>query len=40
MELFILIGGIYALYQVGYSIAVHIDYQEANNKWTLQALKN
>jgi len=30
MELFILIGGFYALYQVGYSIAVHLDYKEAN----------
>jgi len=32
MELLILIGGVYALYQVGYSIAVQIDYQEVNKK--------
>jgi len=32
MELFILIGGVYALYQVGYAIAVHLDYQEVNKK--------
>ena len=32
MELLILIGGAYALYQVGYSIAVHIDYWRINKK--------
>jgi len=32
MELLILIGGVYALYQVGYAIAVHIDYHEVNKK--------
>ena len=30
MELFIIIGGCYAFYQVGYSIAVHIDYWSQN----------
>ena len=30
MELFILFGGAYALYQVGYSIAVHVDYWQIN----------
>ena len=32
MELFILIGGIYSLYQVGYAIACEIDYRESNKK--------
>ena len=29
MELFILIGGCYALYTVGMAIATHLDYKEA-----------
>ena len=34
MELFIIFGGAYALYQVGYSIAVHIDYWQINKDKT------
>ena len=30
MELFVLIGGLYALYTVGMAIATHLDYREAN----------
>ncbi len=30
MELFILIGGLYALYTVGMAIATHLDYREVN----------
>ncbi len=30
MELFILIGGSYALYTVGMAIATHLDYREVN----------
>ena len=33
MELFILIGGAYALYTVGMAIAAQLDYREANRKW-------
>ena len=33
MELFILIGGAYALYTVGMAIATELDYREANRKW-------
>jgi len=32
IELFIIIGGAYALYTVGMAIATHIDYQEVNKK--------
>ena len=32
IELFIIIGGAYALYTVGMAIATHIDYQEINKK--------
>ena len=32
MELLILIGGIYSLFQVGYAIACQIDYRESNKK--------
>ena len=32
MELLILIGGVYALYQVAYSIGVHLDDREVNKK--------
>jgi len=32
MELLIILGSLYALYQVGYAIAVQIDYQEVNKK--------
>ena len=32
MELFILIGGCYALYTVGMAIASHLDYREVNRK--------
>ena len=32
MEMLILIGGIYSLYQVGYAIACEIDYREINKK--------
>jgi len=32
MELFILIGGIYSLYQVGYAVACQIDYRESNKR--------
>ena len=34
MELFILIGGAYALYTVGMAIAAQLDYREVNKKWT------
>jgi len=30
MELFVLIGGCYALYTVGMAIAAHLDYQAVN----------
>ena len=30
MELFIIIGGCYALYTVGMAIAAHLDYREVN----------
>ena len=30
MELFVLIGGLYALYTVGMAIAVEMDYREVN----------
>ena len=30
IELFILIGGLYALYTVGMAIATHLDYREVN----------
>ena len=30
MELFIIIGGCYALYTVGMAIATHLDYREVN----------
>ena len=30
MELFILIGGLYALYTVGMAIATELDYREIN----------
>ena len=33
MELFILIGGAYALYTVGMAIATELDYREINKKW-------
>ena len=32
MELFILLGGLYALYQVGMAIATELDYREMNKK--------
>ena len=32
MELFILIGGLYALYTVGMAIATELDYREDNKK--------
>jgi len=32
LELFILIGGCYALYTVGMAIATHLDYREVNKK--------
>tara|TARA_B100001287_G_C22290680_1_gene348181 strand:+ start:357 stop:464 length:108 start_codon:yes stop_codon:yes gene_type:complete len=32
IELFIIIGGAYALYTVGMAIATHLDYQEVNKK--------
>jgi len=32
IELFIIIGGAYALYTVGMAIATHLDYQEINKK--------
>ena len=32
MELFVLIGGLYALYTVGMAIATHLDYREVNKK--------
>ena len=30
MELFIIVGGCYALYTVGMAIATHLDYREVN----------
>jgi hypothetical protein len=30
MELFIIVGGCYALYTVGMAIAAHLDYREVN----------
>jgi len=32
MELFILLGGLYALYTVGMAIATEIDYREVNRR--------
>lgn len=32
MEIFILLGGCYALYTVGMAIATEMDYREANRK--------
>jgi hypothetical protein len=32
IELFIIIGGAYALYTVGMAIATQLDYQEVNKK--------
>ena len=32
MELFILLGGLYALYTVGVAIATELDYREVNKK--------
>ena len=32
MELFIIIGGCYALYTVGMAIATQLDYREINKK--------
>ena len=32
MELFILLGGLYALYTVGMAIATELDYREMNKK--------
>jgi len=32
MELFILIGGCYALYTVGMAIATHLDYMEVERE--------
>ena len=32
IELFILIGGMYALYAVGMAIATELDYREVNRK--------
>ena len=32
IEVFIIIGGAYALYTVGMAIATHLDYQEVNKK--------
>ena len=32
MELFILIGGLYALYTVGMAIATELDYRAVNGK--------
>ena len=32
MEIFILVGGFYALYVVGKAIATEIDYRESNKK--------
>ena len=32
IELFILIGGMYALYTVGMAIATELDYREVNRK--------
>ena len=30
MEILIIIGGLYSLYQVGYTIATEIDYRQIN----------
>ena len=32
IEVFIIIGGAYALYTVGMAIATHLDYREVNKK--------
>jgi len=32
MELFILLGGLYALYTVGMAIATELDYREVNRR--------
>ena len=32
MELFILLGGLYALYTVGVAIATELDYREVNRR--------
>ena len=32
MEIFIIVGGLYALYTVGMAIATEIDYRESNKK--------
>ena len=33
IELFIIIGGAYALYTVGMAIATELDYRASNQKW-------
>ena len=32
MELFIIVGGLYALYTVGMAIATELDYREVNRR--------
>jgi len=32
MEIFILVGGLYALYTIGMAIATELDYRESNSK--------
>ena len=39
IELFIILGGGYALYTVGMAIATELDYREVNKKWTILLLK-
>ena len=39
IELFIILGGAYALYTVGMAIATELDYREVNKKWTILSLK-
>ena len=39
IELFILIGGMYALYTVGMAIATERDYREVNRKCVVQTLR-
>ena len=39
IELFIILGGGYALYTVGMAIATELDYREVNKKWNILSLE-
>ena len=38
IELFIILGGGYALYTVGMAIATELDYREVNKKWCMNLM--